>query len=71
MRDEVRTPRRKSHTNQQKEAFNARNEKIGIEMGRKKKHDTRDPHGSEMRGGWAELGLVGLFRYVEWSCFVE
>jgi len=46
-------------------------QKIGIEMSRKKKHDTRDPHESEMRGGWADLGLVGLFRYVEWSCFVE
>jgi len=35
-------------------------------MRRKKKYDTqkRNPRGSEMRGGWADLGLVGLVRYL-------
>ena len=44
-------------------------------MSRKKKHDTRDPLGSKVRGGWADLSLVGLvgyllgwpFRVLEWS----
>jgi len=37
---------------------------IGIEVSRKKKHDARDPLGSKVRGGWADLSLVGLVGYL-------